>query len=66
VDRQRFNTVRAEERLNGSDEDMLILGLIENLKREDVSPMDSATALVTLQSLRKELSTTERSQTRRR
>jgi ParB/RepB/Spo0J family partition protein len=59
LDRQRFSTVRAEERLNVSDEDMLILGLIENLKREDISPVDSAAALVTLQSLRKELSTTE-------
>jgi ParB/RepB/Spo0J family partition protein len=59
LDQQRFNTVRAEERLNVSDEDMLILGLIENLKREDISPVDSAAALVTLQSLRQELATTE-------
>src|SRR5215471_13084422 len=46
ADRERFAGVRAEERLNVSDHQMLVLSLLENIQREDISPVDCATALV--------------------
>src|SRR5215831_6942811 len=51
ADRQRFARVRAEERLNVSDQQMLVLSLLENIQREDISPVDCAAALVRLKSL---------------
>src|SRR5262249_2440121 len=51
ADRERFARVRAEERLNVSDQQMLVLSLLENIQREDISPVDCAAALVRLKSL---------------
>ncbi len=58
-DRSRFAKVRAEERCDVSDEQMLLLGLLENIQREDISPVDCAAALVKLRLLRPELDTIE-------
>ena len=57
ADRSRFSKVRAEERSNVSDEQMLLLGLVENTQREDISPVDCASALIRLKSLRPDLQT---------
>ncbi len=59
TERSRFSTVKAEERSNVSDEQMLILALLENIQREDISPLDCAAALVRLKSLRPELQSNE-------
>jgi ParB-like chromosome segregation protein Spo0J len=52
--RRRFSTVRAEERSDVSDEQMLVLALLENIQREDISPLDCAAALVRLRSFHPE------------
>jgi ParB/RepB/Spo0J family partition protein len=54
ADRRRFSTVRAEERADVSDEQMLVLALLENIQREDISPLDCAAALVRLRSMHPE------------
>jgi ParB/RepB/Spo0J family partition protein len=57
AERRRFSRARAEERLNVSDDQMLVLGLLENIQREDISPLDCASALARLKSLRPDLQT---------
>ena len=59
ADRGRFSKVRAELRSDVSDEQMLVLGLLENVQREDISPVDCAEALFRLRSMRPELDTIE-------
>ena len=59
ADRLRFSRVRAEERSDVSDEQMLLLGLLENIQREDISPVDCSDALFRLRSLRPDLDTIE-------
>ncbi len=59
AERSHYSKVRAEERSNVSDEQMLVLGVMENIQREDISPLDCAAALVRLKSLRPDLGTTE-------
>jgi len=59
ADRIRFSKVRAELRSDVSDEQMLLLGLLENIQREDISPVDCAAALFRLRSLRPDLDTLE-------
>ncbi len=54
ADRSRFSTVKAEERSNISDDQMLVLALLENIQREDISPLDCAASLVRLKSMRPE------------
>ena len=59
ADRARFSKVCAQERLDVSDEQMVLLGLIENIQREDISPLDCAEALVRLRALRPDLETAD-------
>src|SRR6266849_3773994 len=49
ADRARFSKIRAEVRRNVSDAEMLTLALFENLHRQDLSPVETADALVKLQ-----------------
>jgi ParB/RepB/Spo0J family partition protein len=55
ADRRRFSTVKAEERFNVSDEQMLVLALLENVQREDISPLDCAAALMRLRAMHPEM-----------
>ncbi len=57
--RSSFSKVRAEQRTNVSDDQMLLLGLLENIQRDDISPLDCAAALIRLRSLRPQLDTNE-------
>ncbi len=50
ADRARFSKIRAEVRRNVSDAEMLTLALFENIHRQDLSPVETADALVRLQS----------------
>jgi|GEM_PF-1954167 len=59
ADRRRFSTVKAEERFNVSDEQMLTLALLENIQREDISPMDCAAALMRLRAMHPEMHAVE-------
>jgi len=59
ADRARFSKVRAEERSDVSDEQMLLLALLENIQREDISPVDCSEALFRLRTIRPELDTIE-------
>src|SRR5262252_7388191 len=59
AERVRFAKVRAEARSDVSDEQMLLLGLLENIQREDISPVDCAEALFRLRSMRPELDNIE-------
>ena len=49
ADRARYSKIRAEVRRNVSDAEMLTLALFENLHRQDLSPVETADALVKLQ-----------------
>ncbi len=49
AERARFSKIRAEVRKNVSDADMLTLALFENLHRQDLSAVETADALVRLQ-----------------
>jgi len=57
AERSRFSKIRAEERSNVSDDQMLVLGLLENIQRDDISPLDCAAALARLKTLRPDLQT---------
>src|SRR5215467_2862715 len=46
AERSRFSKIRAEERADVSDDLMVVLALVENVQREDLSPVDCAEALV--------------------
>src|SRR5258708_8277253 len=61
ADRRRFSTVKAEERFNVSDELMLVLALLENGHREDISPLDCAAALMRLRAMHPEMHAVEES-----
>jgi ParB/RepB/Spo0J family partition protein len=56
-ERSRFSKVRAVERSDVSDDQMVVLALVENVQREDLSPVDCAAALDRLKSLRPDLKT---------
>ena len=56
-ERFSFSKVRAEERTDVSDDQMVVLALVENVQREDLSPVDCAAALDRLKSLRPDLKT---------
>src|SRR5215472_10848232 len=56
-ERSRFSKVRAEERTDVSDDQMVMLALVENVQREDLSPVDCAVALDRLRSLRPDFKT---------
>ena len=56
-ERSRFTKVRAEERTDVSDDLMVVLALVENVQREDLSPVDCAAALDRLKTMRPDLKT---------
>ncbi len=43
--RERFETIPAHEKFDVTDEEMALLALVENLQRDDLSPMDAALGL---------------------
>ena len=57
TERSFFSKVRAEERTEVSDDQMVVLALVENVQREDLSPVDCAEALDRFRALRPDLKT---------
>jgi len=55
-DKQKYSAISARVLPSVTDEQMLLLGLSENLMRADISPLDAAHGLVTLKKLRPALS----------
>jgi len=55
-DKQKYAAISARVLPSVTDEQMLLLGLSENLMRADISPLDAAHGLVTLKKLRPALS----------
>jgi ParB family chromosome partitioning protein len=51
-DKQKYSAISARVLPSVTDEQMLLLGLSENLMRADISPLDAAQGLVTLKKLR--------------
>jgi ParB/RepB/Spo0J family partition protein len=51
-DKQKYAAISARVLPSVTDEQMLLLGLSENLMRADISPLDAAQGLVTLKKLR--------------
>jgi ParB/RepB/Spo0J family partition protein len=47
--RERFATIPAHERFDVTDEEMALFALIENLQRDDLSPLDAALGLAKFQ-----------------
>ncbi len=54
--RERYENIPAHEKYNVSDEEMALFALVENLQREDLSPLDAALGLSSFQAAN-ELST---------
>ena len=54
--RERYENIPAHEKYNISDEEMALFALVENLQREDLSPLDAALGLSSFQAAN-ELST---------
>jgi len=46
---ERFGTIPAHEKFDVTDEEMALFALIENLQRDDLSPLDAAVGLATFQ-----------------
>ncbi len=46
---RRFGCIPAHEKLDVTDELMALLGLVENLQRDDLSPLDAAVGLFRFQ-----------------
>ncbi len=59
-EKQKYGAIPARELPSVTDEQMLLLGLSENLMRADISPLDAALGLVTLKKLRPALSTAKK------
>jgi ParB/RepB/Spo0J family partition protein len=59
-EKQKYSAIPARELPSVTDEQMLMLGLSENLMRADISPLDAATGLVTLKKLRPALNTAKK------
>src|SRR5262249_54286088 len=57
ADKARYAAIPARELAHVDDEQMLLLGLTENLLRADISPLDAALGLVQLRKLKPALST---------
>jgi ParB/RepB/Spo0J family partition protein len=47
--RERFGTIPAHEKFDVTDEEMALFALIENLQRDDLSPLDAALGLAKFQ-----------------
>ncbi len=47
--RERFETIPAHEKYDVTDEEMALFALVENLQRDDLSPVDAALGLVRFQ-----------------
>src|SRR5689334_22791346 len=48
---ERYAAIPAHEKLNVSDEEMALFGLVENLQRDDLSPLDAALGLLRFQEM---------------
>jgi len=48
-DRERFETIPAHEKFDVTDEEMALFALVENLQRDDLSPLDAALGLASFQ-----------------
>ncbi len=57
ADKEKYAAIPARELTSVTDEQMLLLGLTENMLRADISPLDAALGLVTLRKLKPALST---------
>jgi len=60
-DKRKWAAIPARELTHVDDEQMLLLGLTENLLRADISPLDAALGLVKLRKLKPALSTAAKS-----
>jgi len=47
--RERFETIPAHEKFDVTDEEMALFALVENLQRDDLSPLDAALGLASFQ-----------------
>jgi ParB/RepB/Spo0J family partition protein len=59
-DRQKYRAIPARELASVSDEQMLLIGLTENLLRADISPLDAALGLTALRKLKPALNTAKK------
>ena len=57
AEKEKYNAIPAFVRDSVTDDQVLLLGLAENMFRADISPLDSALGLVALQKLKPALST---------
>ena len=57
AEKEKYNAIPAFVRDSVTDDQVLFLGLAENMFRADISPLDAALGLVTLQKLKPALST---------
>lgn len=48
-DSERYSTIPAHEKFDVTDEEMALLALVENLQRDDLSPLDAALGLARFQ-----------------
>ncbi len=56
AEKQKYDAIPARELDSVTDDQVLLLGLAENMFRADISPLDAALGLVTLQNLKPALS----------
>src|SRR5262249_34965490 len=60
ADQKKYAAIPARELTSVSDEQMLVLGLTENMLRADISPLDAAIGLTTVQTLKPALNSAKK------